>query len=207
MVDFKVKLDTQINNLYTHLKAIEKRSNERTFVDINNFKAFVEKNVPCKFDSNINLSEGIQKYSSDKVTLLKISQYCKLKGIHDCLTNNISWFKVVTHKEVPHYVEPWKLFGYEIISGYSTTRIETIETSFNEFITKNIESYETLARDVKNLSENRFYGKPSQYSPAIIFKGKDINQLSVKTDKLKADHRLTMDMLVDSTQFQAKLPH
>lgn len=192
MVEFKSKLNEEIKNLQSHFAALQKNlkpicnpqwTMNDSFADFdadpNKVAAYFDKNLGYKSKYKLNIEKAIQEYSSDKATLLRIAQYCKLKGLYNKLSGS--------DRE-----------GHAIKTGIYTYQ-KDVRKSILGFEFGKVQK-KTVSEPIKDTVGCFFimeFGKCNQFSNEVnnLLNG-DMSKLSVSTAKLSPNYKLQLDDVV-----------
>lgn len=202
MNEFTIKIDNQINELHTHLLFAQYMLKSFYSTDPVGKENFLDNYIAFKPNDEIDIQKNVKKFSSDKVKLLKIAQYCKLKGIYDKLINDRKGISITEYHKTSEVLEPVTVFGYEYFEKEVVTYYTPKSIEVTEFLNVQLKDYKEFKNDIYNLTHHKFFGNASRANN-IIFNYNDDNMsaLSVKMKMLKPNHKLEIKDLIVKSQF------
>lgn len=200
MVDFVSELNDQTKRLYSYLTNVRKtlKSNKNNTIIANQI---VRHDPSIKQPYQLKLKQNIQQFTSDKVTLLNIAKYCKLLGLYNKLLNDRIGNKVRVTNEVYKYVNPFKIFTYEVRQGrWIWDEVYTSE-KIDKFLNIQLNDYDTFSHDIYTLVTQKHIGNINKPGSDIYYFHYAISKLHVKTKALTPNYKLQLKDVIDPSQF------
>lgn len=201
MTDFRSQVKQRIAEIHQYLTSLK---DGKRIWDGQSLKEPTLKKSTLGLDDPDTLKSYVQKYASEKRTLLRLAEYAKIRGLLNKVEKDRDGDQIeVTYKNM-YTLEPIIIFGWTVREYRTVYYYEKDHEPLKDYLKKHLAACDEFKQNTDSLIESKLYGYSADRMSSIVYfydKTKKISELNVKTNLIKPKLDLLLNDILDKNQF------